>query len=164
MLCGCKTTKLFEKELVYNVARVKDQGAVAMITGERYAVEVRKPYAVVEDNFENCVYMHECRVDGDITCINPPPSFTVCKEKIPAFFTLKKGKGSVSVMPITVGRLYLDDRTIELGYYMNDCLSKCKKVPLYVDKQGLVEFVATEKTAKHICILSILPASIAVRL
>lgn len=148
LLCGCKTAKLFEKELGYKVERVKDRGAVAMITGERYAVEVRKPYAVIADEFADAVYMHECRVDGDIACTNPPPSVTVCEEKIPAFFTLKKGSGTVSVMPITVGRLYLDDRTFELSYFMNDCLAKCKKVPLYVDKQGLVEFVATEKNGK----------------
>ena len=97
---------------------------VVMLGGENCSVEVRSPYAIIDSSCgKTSVYMHECRVDGDINCTNPPPSIEKMNKAVPACITKSFGKGAVTVIPVTLGKPYYEENTFELKKFFAKALA-----------------------------------------
>lgn len=121
---------------------------VVMVKGEDYCVEIRKPYSIIDESGgKTSVAMHECRVDGDIRCSNPPPSIEALAETVPACTRVPFGKGAVTVVPITLGKLYFDDNTFELKKFFAACLSGLKS-KAETDKGGEADIIFTQRGGK----------------
>ncbi len=145
LFCGANTAKLFSRDLGIDVSDIPKQ-PICMIEGRGYASEIRRPYVKIsKDGCGDAIFMHECTVDGDIECTNPPPTITPLKDEIPALLKFAVGNGSASVLPINIGELYYNDTTFELKRFLEQVFSKLSSGRVSHDKQGIVDALLTQK-------------------
>lgn len=149
ILCGKNTAEFFSAELDLKIGQSVTQ-PVVIVNGADYSVEIRRPYAKTEKRGDgNAVYMHECVVDGDLSCTNPPPSIEPKEEEIAAFTSFAYGEGEIGVLPVNIGRLYLEENTYELKRFFRDCLKGNEEGRVEVNKKGEVDILLTEKDGKE---------------
>ena len=149
VICGSDATRLFAEEFRIESAAC-DAQPVAVLYGDDYAVEIRRPYRkITAGSYQTAVNMHECTVDGDLACINPPPSIEVHEESIPAFVTVKRGKGEACFMPIDVGRTYFERNSFELKRFFRDCFAGRDLGRVRINKNGEADVLLTRKNGKE---------------
>lgn len=123
LLFGKDTAELIAPRFGIKAKPCGSQPVVMLGDGD-YSVEVRSPYAIIDASCgKTSVYMHECRVDGDMNCTNPPPSVEKMKESVPACITKSFGKGAVTAIPVTLGKPYYGENTFELKKFFADALA-----------------------------------------
>lgn len=149
VICGADTVKAFAGE--FNV-KLEECGSqpVAVLYGKDYAIEVRRPYAkLAAGEYISAAYMHECVVDGDLECVNPPPSIGVKEESAAAFVTCACGAGEASFMPINAGREYFERNSFELKRFFRDCFAGKDIGRVQINKSGEADVLLTRKNGKE---------------
>ena len=119
---------------------------VVVLKGRGAAVEMRCPYMRLL-NTPGTFQMDECEVEGDLDCHNPPPTIFVAGQ-IPSFAIYPVGSGSVGVIPVSLGRTYLQEQTWELKNFVKDCADAMEIGRAKVNQAGTVELLVTEKEQK----------------
>lgn len=148
ILCGENTVGLFSDDIGIHINPCDGGGRVAVIQGEDYAAEIRVPYLKIKGG-KTVVSMNECVVDGDLACINPPPSIMVSSEKTSAFSVLDYGKGHIGIMPMSLGKIYFDDNFFELKKFFSQCAKACCDSRINATRAGQVDVVLSENHGKE---------------
>ena len=120
ILIGADTMKVFESYLNLEVELYKENNPIYFLEGEHSFLEMRDSFAFIKNkNLETIVPIYKGIVEGDFYCTNPPPTILRSKEEHPGLAKLKYGKGAILFAPMNLGRLYLNERTLEEEHFFN---------------------------------------------
>ena len=148
VLCGKNTVEMFAPELDLRLQPAQDPNVVRAVY-KGTAFEIRRPYVKIAAKKRKGMYMHECTIKGDITCTNPPPAILPKREKLIAFTWLKEEKGMIGIMPISIGRMYLEENTFELRQFLEGCFLRERLGKLHSDMAGKADVLSVEKGGKQ---------------
>ncbi len=114
ILLGADTMNVFEPYLHLDIELHKDNHPIYFLKGERSFLENRDSYAFIKNKeIDTIVPLYEGIVEGDLGCTNPPPTILHGDKEYPGLAKIKYGNGSILLAPMNLGRLYLNERTLE---------------------------------------------------
>ena len=114
ILLGTDTMKVFESYLNLDIELHKDNDPIYFLEGERSFLEMRDSFALIKNkDVENIVPLFEGIVEGDLGCTNPPPTILHDDKPYPGLAKLNYGEGFILLAPMNLGRLYMNERTLE---------------------------------------------------
>ena len=156
LLLGPDTFESFKNYLNLDGTYKKDENdVVSRIISSSYALEVRKPYVSISSKgFNDVIKLETGLVGGDLKITNPPPSITFIDENKIAFGSIKYQKGIIGIVPISLGKTYLDDRTFELNSFMKNVLDNMGETKIQSSSRGQFDVYLTSKNNKeyiHVC-------------
>ncbi len=147
LFVGVKATEYFAKEFGITCTP-HTQPNVCRVAGKGYVWDMRKPY--VEIAREACLdisYMNEHPVE--VVRFFPSRVNMLEKREIPSFLTFAEGEGRVSVLPISLGAGYFNERSYEQRLFFGECMAKLGEGRVIVDKAGLVDVLLTQKEGRQ---------------
>ena len=156
LLLGPATFQFFKSALnLDGVFKTNENDIVSRIISPSYALEVRKPYVSISLNgFNDVIKLETGNVGGDLKLTNPPPSITFIDEEKIAFGSIKYKKGIIGIVPIELGKTYLDDRTFELNSFMKNVLDCMGETKVQSSSRGEFDVYFARKNGKdyvHVC-------------
>lgn len=151
LLLGPDTFRQFSSFLkIEGTCKYKEEEVISRINRANYALELRKPYVEIDtSNFGLYIELESGTVDGDLKVTNPPPSISFANKHKTAFGLVNIGKGKIGVLPIEIGKLYLEEKTFELSLFFADVLDMMGKTKLESDSNGRYDSYLTKKDGKE---------------
>lgn len=150
ILLGTDTAKLFSSYLNFDIELHKDSHPIYFIDGNRSSLELRDSFALIKNKeFKTIIPLYKGVVEGDLSCTNPPPTILKDNKEYPGLAKIKYGNGEILVSPMNLGRLYLNERTVEEEDFFNKLVVATNRTLISHNHLGDLDVIYRIKDGKN---------------